>query len=93
MNHLAEINKEKDHWKNGFGTKPTSPAKFELYGGFESIGTGYTISIMNDHSLLALHQNGSKMVFAPQTTLRAVQDLAFSISAIWTEGKNTNPRI
>jgi hypothetical protein len=92
MNCLASSNKEKGHWKHGFGTKPSSPAKFEFYGGFESIGTGFTITIMTDNSLLALHQNGSRVVIAPQTTWEAAQSVAFSISDFWTAGKNIKKR-
>jgi hypothetical protein len=88
MNHLAEINKDKGNWRHGFGTKPSSPARFEFYGGFLGAGTGYTISIMSDNSLLAIHQNGSRVVIAPLKDRDAAQDVAFSISDYWRTGKN-----
>jgi hypothetical protein len=90
--HLAETNKDKVNWKHGFGTKPNSPASFELYGGFAAIGTAYTISIMRDNSLLAIHQNGSKVVIAPSATYFAAVQLSCSISDYWRTGKNNIQR-
>lgn len=90
--HLAEANKEKPTWKHGFGTTPASPAKFELYGGFERIGTAYTISIMKDISILALHQNGSRVVIAPSASYEAAVHLCCSISDFWRTGRNNKHR-
>jgi len=88
VSNLAEINKDKSTWQHGLGTKPHSPAKFESYGGFQKAGTAYTIIIMKGHSILAIHQNGSKAVIAPSATYEAAVHLSCSISDFWRTGRN-----
>ena len=90
--NLAETHKAETSWKHGFGTKPTSPAMFELYGGFQAIGTAYTISIMRDFSILAMHQNGSRVVIAQLANYNAAVQLTCSISDYWRTGKNNDNR-
>lgn len=86
MDCLAEQNRDNSSWKHGLGVGPL--VKFEMYGGFEKLRTAYTITVLSDWSILACHQNGSKVVVAPLANFNAAQHLAGCISNYWKTGKN-----